>query len=234
MTSPGIRLLPLVATAMLASPLVHAYDAGDLILRAGVAVVDPQDSSGNVRVGATELDGWEVNVDSNRQLGLTASYLVSDHFGVGLLAATPFKHNISGDGAALNGAGKLAETKHLPPTLTLQYFPLASGSTVQPYLGIGVNYTNFFEEETTPTLTGALGADRSTIELDDSIGLAAELGVDIALDERFGFNAAIWWADIDTEATIKGYDSAGNLKATGKVDVDIDPLVYMLGFTYRF
>lgn len=223
-----------VATSFLNAPVVHAYEAGDLILRAGVAVVDPQDSSGNVRVGATELAGWKVDVDSNRQLGLTASYLVTDHFGVGLLAATPFKHNISGDGSALSGAGKLAETKHLPPTLTLQYFPLASGSLVQPYIGVGVNYTVFFEEKTTPTLTNALGADRTTIELDDSVGVAGELGVDVALDDHFGFNAAIWWLDIDTEATIKAYDGADNLAATGKVDVDIDPLVYMLGFTYRF
>ena len=223
-----------VATSMLTAPAVHAYEAGDLILRAGVAAVDPQDSSSNVRVGATELAGWKVDVDSNRQLGLTASYLITEHFGIGLLAATPFKHNISGDGGALAGAGKLAETKHLPPTLTLQYFPLASGNLVQPYAGIGVNYTTFFEEKTTPTLTAALGADRTTIELDDSVGLAAELGVDVALDDHFGFNAAIWWTDIDTEATIKAYDGAGNLAATGKVDVDIDPLVYMLGFTYRF
>lgn len=32
---------------------------------------------------------------------------------------------------------------------------------------------------------------------------------------------------------VHGYDSC-DLLATGKVDVDIDPLVYMLVFTYRF
>lgn len=224
----------LLATALLAAPIANAYDAGDLVLRAGIAAVDPQDSSSSVRVGATELTGWEVDVDSNRQLGLTATYLVTDHIGIGVLGATPFKHDIRGDGAALSGAGKLAETKHLPPTLTLQYFPLASGSRFQPYAGVGVNYTLFFEEKTTPTLTGALQASRTDIELDDSIGLAAELGLDVALDDRFGLNAAIWWVDIDTEATIRAYDGAGNLAATGTVDVDIDPLVYMVGVTYRF
>ncbi|MDX1634596.1 MAG: OmpW family outer membrane protein [Marinobacter sp.] len=224
----------LLAASVLAAPLANAYDAGDLVLRAGVAAVDPQDSSNSVRVGDTVLTGWEVNVDSNRQLGLTASYLLTDHIGVGLLAATPFKHNIRGDGAALAGAGKLAETKHLPPTLTLQYYPLAAGSRFQPYAGLGVNYTLFFEERTTPTLTGALGAASTTIELDDSVGVAAELGLDVALDDRFGINAAIWWVDIDTEATIRAFDGAGDLAATGTVDVEIDPLVYMVGFSYRF
>lgn len=224
----------LLAAALMAAPIANAYDAGDLVVRAGVAAVDPQDSSNSVRVGDTELTGWEVNVDSNRQLGLTASYLVTNHIGIGLLAATPFKHNIRGDGDALSGAGKLAETKHLPPTLTLQYFPLAAGSRFQPYAGVGVNYTLFFEEKTTPTLTGALNAASTSIELDDSVGLAAELGLDVALDDRFGINAAIWWVDIDTEATIRAFDGAGDLAATGTVDVDIDPLVYMVGFTYRF
>lgn len=30
---------------------------------------------------------------------------------------------------------------------------MPSASKVQPYAGIGVNYTNFFEEQTTQTLT---------------------------------------------------------------------------------
>lgn len=226
--------LSVLAATLMTAPLAYAYEPGDFVLRAGPVLVDPQESSGDLHVEGARLEGAEVGVDSDTQLGITATYMFADHLGVGILGATPFSHDINGAGDALAGTGKLAETKHLPPTITLQYFPLNSGSKIQPYAGIGVNYTVFFDEDTTSALTNALGAASTDIDLDDSFGLAAELGVDVMVTDHIGVNAAVWYADIDTEATIKAYDGAGNKVATGKIDVDIDPMVYMLGVSYRF
>lgn len=237
--SRTVTLGVLAAAIMAAAPTVQAYEAGDIIGRAGVAVVDPDSSSSNLTSNALgEIDGARVRVGSNTQLGLTLSYMLTDQLAVGVLGATPFKHDIKGDGSVLGVTGKLAETRHLPPTITLQYFPMPSASKVQPYAGIGVNYTNFFEEQTTQTLTDtyaslAAGVDRTDIELDDSFGLAAELGLDYMITDTVGVNAAVWWVDIDTEATINAY--AGNTRAdTSTIDVDIDPWVYMVGVSYRF
>lgn len=237
--SHTVRLGVLAAAIMAAAPAVQAYEAGELIGRAGIAVVDPDSSSGNLNSNALgEIDGARVSVGSDTQLGLTLSYMLTDQLAVGVLGATPFKHDIKGDGPVLGGTGKLAETRHLPPTITLQYFPMPSASKLQPYAGIGVNYTNFFEEKTTQTLTDtyaslAPGVDRTDIELDDSFGIAAELGVDYMITDNVGVNAAVWWVDIDTEATINAY--AGNTRAdTSTIDVDIDPWVYMVGVSYRF
>tara|TARA_B100000519_G_scaffold201904_1_gene218728 strand:- start:1041 stop:1763 length:723 start_codon:yes stop_codon:yes gene_type:complete len=237
--SRTFKLGVLAAAVMAAAPAVQAYEAGDFIGRVGVVTVDPDSSSSNLNSNALgELDGAKVSVDSNTQLGLTVSYMFTDQIALGVLGATPFKHNIEGDGSILGGAGKLAETKQLPPTITLQYFPMPSGSKFQPYVGVGVNYTNFFEEKTTQTLTDtyatlASGVDRTDIELDDSFGLAAEIGLDYMVTDNIGVNAAIWYADIDTEATINAY--AGNTKAdTSTIDVDIDPWVYMVGLSYKF
>ncbi|HBX39127.1 MAG TPA: outer membrane protein OmpW [Marinobacter adhaerens] len=237
--SRTFKLGVLAAAVMAAAPGVQAYEAGDFIGRVGVVTVDPDSSSSNLNSNALgELDGAKVSVDSNTQLGLTVSYMFTDQIALGVLGATPFKHNIEGDGSILGGDGKLAETKQLPPTITLQYFPMPSGSKFQPYVGVGVNYTNFFEEKTTQTLTDtyatlASGVDRTDIELDDSFGLAAEIGLDYMVTDNIGVNAAIWYADIDTEATINAY--AGNTKAdTSTIDVDIDPWVYMVGLSYKF
>ena len=150
--SRTFKLGVLAAAVMAAAPAVQAYEAGDFIGRVGVVTVDPDSSSSNLNSNALgELDGAKVSVDSNTQLGLTVSYMFTDQIALGILGATPFKHNIEGDGSILGGAGKLAETKQLPPTITLQYFPMPSGSKFQPYVGVGVNYTNFFEEKTTTT-----------------------------------------------------------------------------------
>ncbi len=214
------KLGVMAAAVMAAAPAVHAFEAGDFILRAGAVHVAPDDSSDVITVGGAEALGSDarVGVDSNSQLGIRATYMFTSNLGAGLLAATPFKHNITGEGD-IAGLGKVAETKHLPPTLTLQYYPMHSSSAFQPFVGVGVNYTNFFEEKTAGALAGL------DIELDDSIGVAAEIGLDYMLSDRFGLNAAIWWADIDTEAEVETLDT---------FDVEIDPMVYMLGFSYRF
>ncbi|MDX1458991.1 MAG: OmpW family outer membrane protein [Marinobacter sp.] len=238
--SPFIKT-GLLAACVLGSSAALAHQPGDFIIRAGAALVDPQDSSDSVTLGGAGVgDGnWEVSVESNTQLGITASYIVAEHFAIGLLGATPFKHDIKADGS-IAGAGKLGETKHLPPTLTLQYFPLDSSQPYQPYAGIGLNYTNFFEEKTTDTLTGAVDAalgggviDDTELELDDSFGLALELGLDMRLTDRLGLNAALWWVDIDTTAEIHAIQN-GNRIGTAEVDVDIDPMVYMVGLSYSF
>jgi len=205
----------LAAAVMAVAPAAQAFEAGDFIVRAGAAHVAPDASSDVI----TELgSNARVDVDSNTQLGLRATYMFTSNIGLGLLAATPFKHNISGAGD-LAALGKLAEIKHLPPTLTLQYFPMHSSSALQPFVGVGVNYTTFFEEKTVGAIEGL------DIKLDDSVGVAFEAGVDYMLSENFGLNAAVWWADIDTEAEITGLN---------KFDVEIDPMVYMVGFTYKF
>jgi outer membrane protein len=253
--SRSLIISALTVGILTAAPSAQAYEAGDFLLRAGPALVDPDDSSsalaftgkGPLAGSNLALPGTAVSVGSNTQLGITGTYMLAPHIGLGLLASTPFRHDIGG-GGSLSGAGKFGETRHLPPTLTVQYFPMDSASRFQPYAGIGVNYTIFFEEKTTPGLTAVIDSvaantpsistppgtvDGSKLDLENSVGVAAELGFDYMLDERFGFNVAVWWADIDSEATITAFSGD---TAVGDIttDVEIDPLVYMAGFTYRF
>lgn len=212
------------ASAMvLATGSVQAHEAGNLILRVGAATVAPDESSSQVMVDGAGIGG-RATVDNNTQLGLTMSYMFTDNLALGVLAATPFKHSV-----ALNGLGaldgKFADVKHLPPTLTLQYFPLDKSSRFQPYVGAGLNYTTFFSEKLTATRK-AQGF--SGLSLKDSWGLALEAGIDWKINDRLLINAAVWHIDIDTKATARLGNSAV------RVNVDIDPWVYMVGIGYRF
>nr|WP_097462194.1 OmpW family outer membrane protein [Mangrovitalea sediminis] len=241
------KLLAVSALTSLAfSPLATAHDAGDFLIRTGPIVVAPNDSSGHIRItdpNLGDVQGTGVGVDSDTQLGLSFTYMLRPYLGVELLAATPFQHDIKATGA-ISGLGKLGSTKQLPPTLTLQYYPLGGASVFQPYVGIGVNYTHFFQEHTTDALTNNIGtlaqlqgvsgvtATSSTMKLQDSFGVAAELGADYKLTDRIGLNAGIWWANIETTATIKSQTNVGEV--TSKVDVNINPMVYMVGAYFKF
>src|SRR5690606_16243542 len=219
-----------IAAALAAATPALAHEAGSIIVRAGAAHVAPDDSSSSIEVGGGAVPGTKATVGSDTQLGLTFAYKLTDQIGVELLAATPFSHRvgIGGVDAALGASGfdgKFAQVKHLPPTLTLQYYPMPSESRWQPYVGAGINYTTFFDEK----LSGAQKANGfSGLSLSDSWGLALQVGSDYMINDRLLFNVSVWHIDIDTTARAK----LGG--APVKVDVDIDPWVFMVGLGYRF
>ena len=212
----------LLALAIIA-PAAQAYEAGDIVLRAGVATVTPQEDSDFITANKVDTP-FKASIDSDSQLGLTALYMVTNNIGVELLAATPFQHTVSVKGLGLPN-DNLADVKHLPPTLSVQYFPLDASSKFQPYVGIGLNYTTFFQEE----LSTAAKAGFSDLSLDDSFGLALQVGADYMLTDNIVLNAAVWKIDINTTATAQ-HSALGKIE----VDVEVDPFAYMVGVGYKF
>ena len=113
----------------LAAPLAYAHDAGDIIVRAGAITVNPKADSSSVKVDQGPLAGADLGgkatMSSDTQLGLNFAYMLNSHWGIELLAASPFEHDVKLKGTALGAAnGKLGSLKHLPPTLSVVYYPL--------------------------------------------------------------------------------------------------------------
>ena len=199
-------LKPLAVAAIaatFASP-AFAYEAGQWILRAGIGTVDPD--SDNLTAGDTVFE-----VDSGTSLTLTATYMFTENWALDILAAWPFSHDIEANGV------RIAETDHLPPTVSLQYHFLPD-STFKPYAGLGLNYTTFFSTDLDP----AVGDD---LDLDDSFGLAAQIGADIELADRWLLNIDVRYINIESDASVDGADLG---------TVDINPFVYSINVGYRF
>ena len=215
----------LAATSAIAATSAQAYEAGDFLVRGGFASVQPDVDSGLLKADGVRQANTAVDVDSNTQLGISFTYMYTNNIGIELLAATPFKHTLTGE-KGLSGLGDFAEVKHLPPTLSLQYYPMDSSSAFQPYVGVGVNYTLFFSED----FNSGASATYKDLELDSSVGLTGQIGFDYKLDENWSLNAAVWYMDIDTTAEFEG-------RADGtkyEIDVELDPMVYMAGVSYKF
>lgn len=218
----GSMALMLMGSLIAAPALAH--DKGDWIVRAGALKVEPDASSDELTVAP--LTGMTVDVDDNTQLGLTFSYLVDDWFGLELVGATPFSHDLILE----TGSGDITigETKHLPPTVMAQFYMPEIGP-INAYVGAGVNYTFFFEDRIDDAVvTPVVGADVD-VKLSNSWGVAWEVGADIMINDNFLFNISAWSIDIDTEARIYANDVR-----VDKIDVEIDPMVYMMGVGYRF
>ena len=207
----------LVAAALLSAGFAaQAHQAGDIIVRAGAVTVAPNESSQDV-AGLGEF-----GIDNNTQLGLNFGYMLTDNVGIELLAATPFTHDVS-----LEGVGKIAETKHLPPTLVAQYYFGNAQSKVRPYIGAGINFTNFFDNEFTQN-DAAAPLDLNSLSIENSWGLAAQVGIDYEVNKNWLVNASVWYADIGTDVKFKAGDTPLKIKT------DVDPWVYMISVGYKF
>ncbi|MDR0703128.1 MAG: outer membrane beta-barrel protein [Azoarcus sp.] len=232
------QLLAAAIAAFTVSGVAVAHEAGDVILRLGVAHVSPEVNSGRIKTAATGKlgDSKVSDVESNTQLGLTATWIVAPHLGVEILAATPFTHDIKVKGvdSALNDLGltgttidgKFGKAKHLPPTVSAQYFFLDPKSKFQPYVGLGLNYTIFLDASLSRK---AKDNGFDGLDLENSWGWAAQLGADVAITDKLFLNAAVWKIDINTTAT-----SHNAIAGKTKVNVEIDPWVVFLGLGWKF
>lgn len=196
---PALKcLLALSAGSLTYMPTAQAAVDSPWLVRAGISQVEPKSNNGSL--------GGGVAVD--RQIGpsLNVAYFFSPNIAVDVLGALPFEHDIS------IGGVHAGSTKHVPPTVTLQYHFLPDAA-VQPFVGVGANYTFFTDEK--------LGG----VKLKDSFGAAAQIGIDVPINQqwRVGFDAR--YIVIDTTAKLGGVDIG---------DVHIDPMVYSLNMGYRF
>jgi outer membrane protein len=219
----------LTMAALSVPTLASAQQQGDLIVRAGLTRVSPDESSKVLTTQATgPLAGTGVSVGNDTQLGLNVLYMYSDIIGVELLAATPFKHDLSAYGLSQYGFATtdLGHTRHLPPTISALYYFGDSAARLRLYVGAGINYTTFFSEKLSRQARTELGANR--LKLDDSFGLALQVGFDYTLNDNWLVNASVRHIDIETDASMNS--------ALGKVTtkVDLAPWVYTVALAYRF
>lgn len=219
----------------IAAPSVQAHQAGDIIVRAGAVTVQTHESTSGVKGDRGALAnlgniGGKASINNDTQLGLNFAYMVTDNWGVELLAATPFKHDvkIKGTGAV---DGKLGSFKHLPPTLSAVYYPMDNSSAFQPYVGAGINYTWFFDESVSSGAKAGnneAGVPLTGLNIKNSWGWAAQVGADYMLTDDIMLNGQIRYIDIDTRAY------ASSPLGRAKVNVDVKPWVYMVGLGYKF
>ncbi len=196
---PVVLILPLLA----AGPAL-AGDDGNWMIRGRVIYVAPDAS------GSGDLGDAGVDVDNNFTAEVDFSYFFNDNLAVEAIVATT-SHEVTIEGGSLGSASLL------PPTVLLQYHFRPDGG-FRPYVGVGLNYTIFYDQ------TGYLASSEFD-DLDNSFGLAGQIGADIPLANGMFFNLDLKYIQVDTDVVFKG-DKIGTL--------DIDPWIFGVGFGWRF
>lgn len=211
---------------------LHAQEQGDWILRMGAMGFNPSVNSSLLQSTSESfsapVSGSVIGVDSNAQFGLSLGYMFSDSWAIEAMTTAPFEHNLTVSGLEQFGLTtyNLGETKQLPPTISvLHYFNLPS-SKLRPYLGLGLNYTHFFDDSLSNQARTELGAQG--LELDESFGVALRAGVDWKLNAGWFLNASIWRYSLETNASF--------MTNTGRfsTDLSLDPWVYSITLGHDF
>ena len=200
------HLITAAALALLASPAL-AQSQGEWTLGLGLANVNPKSDNGTLAGGTVP-----VSIGDSTRPTVTAEYFIRDNLGVELLAALPFKHTIKSNGT------EIGTVKHLPPVISLQYHFDATPQ-LKPFVGVGVNFTGFWDGNAKGPLDGA------DLQVKNSWGLAAHLGTDYWISDKSAIRADLRWIDIDSDVHLNG-------TRIGKVE--IDPLVVGVSYIMKF
>jgi len=191
-----------IALSMGLANTAIAFEPGDWLIRAGVSRVDPKSENDDV-----------VSVSDSTSATFNFTYMMTDIWGLELLLAYPFEHDIT-----LMDRTEIGSTKQLPPTLSIQYH-FRPTQKFQPYWGVGLNYTTFSSEKTTGPIEG------TRLSLGASWGWAGQVGFDVLMNDDWFFNLDVRYISMDTKATLDGV-SLGT--------VNLDPWVYGAHIGYRF
>ncbi len=151
-----------------------------------------------------------VNVEADHEYAFTPSveYFFNDNISAELLLATPISHDVLVNGD--NGA----KIKHLPPTLTAKYH-FKNSTRFTPYIGVGGTAFIAWDEE---------GVVK---DVKEDFGFAGQIGFNFqpADAKNWGVFFDARYAQLSPEVTLIN---------NTKFDLDIDPMVYTIGYSYKF
>ena len=187
--------------------------AGQWQVKVGGSVISPTQD--------TDILGGAANVEADHEYAFTPSveYFFNDNISAELLLATPISHDV---GVFAGGAEIAnAKVKHLPPTLTAKYH-FKNSTRFTPYIGVGGTAFIAWDEE---------GVAK---DVKEDFGFAGQIGFNFqpADAKNWGVFFDARYAQLSPEVTLTA-DTAAALGAE-KFDLDIDPMVYTIGYSYKF
>jgi len=196
-------------------------EAGELFWRVRGIYISPNEK-GDTILGS----GSEVGIDSAFGLEIDFTWKMTPHWGLELIVGGA-EHEFKAVGGSLDGTD-LGRAWVIPPTLTLQYH-FAPNKKARPYVGFGFNATTF-QKYRYPQDLKDLGIDELVFK--DSVGYAAQLGIDIDLSENWFLNFDAKYIRMSTEVKIREAAVPGDVLQI--LSLDINPFVAGIGIGSRF
>ncbi|MDT0636283.1 OmpW/AlkL family protein [Spectribacter hydrogenooxidans] len=160
-----------------------------------------------------ESDALDLDVDDQYDLAVEVSYFLTPTLAINVLATTTNVEVESG-----TTGGSLGSVDVLPPIFSLQWYLWNSGNT-RVYAGAGVEYFVFSDE------SGLL--DALDVEVDDSLGYVAEIGVDHYLTQHVFLNGTIKYSTVEADVEVGANPALDD-------ELELDTIILGTGIGYNF
>ena len=226
------------AALLAAAPSARADEAGVNTVYIGVAYLQAHSSLPDLS-GMNTPAGLNLNVGNATTLGLGFVHDFNGHWSGELALGYPPRVRTDAMGAAWQKVGVQPGTGvtdvHLQsPTVFLNYHPYGVHHRIDPYIGLGVNYTRFTDTTALSPLTNAIGPTQ--IHLSDSWGAAAHIGLQYHFDRRWSLVGSIAVADVQSDLTATTYlrGSSSVVVMQGKTHINFHSIVYTVAIGYSF
>ncbi len=157
---------------------------------------------------------------------------LDSHWSLELAGGVPPTAKTYGRGPATVGSvpfngQEVATAKWLSPTLLFDYAFCDESSAFRPYVGVGVNYTKFYDRVSTPAGNAANGGP-TAIGLSDSTGPAATVGLLYKINRDWNVLASYSVAEVDSKYTS---DTSGVIRST-TIHFNPRALVFAVGYSF--
>jgi outer membrane protein len=140
-----------------------------------------------------------------------------DDFALELALGYPPLSKVKGSGPATVGSvpydGQvISSARWISPTLLFEYNFLPDTAKLRPYLGLGVNYTTFYDRTSTVAGNEASGGP-TRISLTSAVGPAVTAGLTYRINDRWHLHASYGWSQVKTRFTgdTDGYERSTHI-----------------------
>ena len=203
-------------------------------LQLGLANVQPHSSASDFS-GPFTPSGLSVNISDKSTLFFSYAREINDQWDVELALAAPPTHDIilavnnsslpAGVQAFSGQVG--ARVRQVAPTLFANYKFLEKTSPLRPFIGVGINYTNF-DRTTSTAASNALNGGPTSISLKDSFGLALHGGVTLRISNQWSLSTSLATAQVKSKIT------TNTLGVERTADISFTPRVFTVAVGYSF
>jgi len=204
-------------TAVTAALACGAASAQDNAFKLGITEYTTHSKTNGVS-GIGVPPGADAETGNATTLLLVYERMLTPNIGAELVLGLPPRLKAKATGTVAFLGDEVLSAKIIAPTFLVNYHFGAPGDIWRPYLGAGVNYTRFVSTES------KLASD---VKLGDSIGWAAQAGLDYALTKEWGLFASVAALRVKSKLVAAG-------STVLQTTIDFRPVVYSFGAVYRF
>ena len=228
----------LTASAIAAGLLLAASGASaQYTTQVGVLNLDPQSRNGTATGPFTPADALGSKQSSLNTAFFSLSMELDERWNAQLVLPIPRTHLVNlqiANPAGLTAGQRaddgltIATVKQAMPTLFFNYSLVDNfSSRWRPFIGIGLNYT-FFNHFKSTSVNDRINGGTTTGKMEDSAGVAAQLGLTYKMNSLWSLTGAWSTADVRTTAT------TNTLGVERKTNIQLTPNAFVLALGYAF